>query len=263
MLGHVILALPSGATALFISMGLIIIGTGLLKPNVSNIVGDLYTKTDPRRDSGFSIFYMGINMGGFISPLIVGTLGQKVNFHLGFSLAAVGMLVGLITFVVTKKPNLGLAGTYVTNPLSAAERKNFKIYGSLVVILLAVFAVIGIQTGALTINLFTWFVSALGVLIPIVYFIVMYFSKKTSAVEQSRIRRISLFLAAVMFWAIQEQGSNILATYADQRTNLNFLGMTLASSWFQSLNPIFIVLLSPVFAWLKSQTWEETAVYPD
>lgn len=251
MLGHVILALPSGATALFISMGLIIIGTGLLKPNVSNIVGDLYTKTDPRRDSGFSIFYMGINMGGFISPLIVGTLGQKVNFHLGFSLAAVGMLVGLITFVVTKKPNLGLAGTYVTNPLSAAERKNFKIYGSLVVILLAVFAVIGIQTGALTINLFTWFVSALGVLIPIVYFIVMYFSKKTSAVEQSRVLAyIPLFLAAVMFWAIQEQGSNILATYADQRTNLNFLGMTLASSWFQSLNPIFIVLLSPVFAWL-------------
>ncbi|MCY7673534.1 peptide MFS transporter [Bacillus safensis] len=251
MFGHVILALPSGATALFISMGLIIIGTGLLKPNVSNIVGDLYTKTDPRRDSGFSIFYMGINMGGFISPLIVGTLGQKVNFHLGFSLAAVGMLVGLITFVITKKPNLGLAGTYVTNPLSAAERKNFKIYGSLVVILLAVFAVIGIQTGALTINLFTWFVSALGVLIPIVYFIIMYFSKKTSAVEQSRVLAyIPLFLAAVMFWAIQEQGSNILATYADQRTNLNFLGMTLASSWFQSLNPIFIVLLSPVFAWL-------------
>lgn len=121
----------------------------------------------------------------------------------------------------------------------------------MVVILLAVFAVIGIQTGALTINLFTWFVSALGVLIPIVYFIVMYFSKKTSAVEQSRVLAyIPLFLAAVMFWAIQEQGSNILATYADQRTNLNFLGMTLASSWFQSLNPIFIVLLSPVFAWL-------------
>jgi len=153
--------------------------------------------------------------------------------------------------VVTKKPNLGLAGTYVTNPLSAAERKNFKIYGSLVVILLAVFAVIGIQTGTLTINLFTWFVSVLGVLIPIVYFIIMYFSKKTSAVEQSRVLAyIPLFLAAVMFWAIQEQGSNILATYADQRTNLNFLGMTLASSWFQSLNPIFIVLLSPVFAWL-------------
>ncbi|MDG2703407.1 oligopeptide:H+ symporter, partial [Vibrio parahaemolyticus] len=149
------------------------------------------------------------------------------------------------------KPNLGLAGTYVTNPLSAAERKNFKIYGSLVVILLAVFAVIGIQTGALTINLFTWFVSVLGVLIPIVYFIIMYFSKKTSEVEQSRVLAyIPLFLAAVMFWAIQEQGSNILATYADQRTNLNFLGMTLASSWFQSLNPIFIVLLSPVFAWL-------------
>ncbi|OLP65647.1 Di-/tripeptide transporter [Bacillus pumilus] len=251
MLGHVILGLPGGATSLFISMGLIIIGTGLLKPNVSNMVGDLYSKTDPRRDSGFSIFYMGINMGGFIAPLIVGTIGQKVNYHLGFSLAAVGMLVGLITFVLTKKPNLGLAGTYVTNPLSATERKNFKIYGTVIVVLLAVFAMLGIQTGRLTIGLFTWFVSILGVTIPIVYFIVMYFSKKTNKVEQSRVLAyIPLFIAAVMFWAIQEQGSNILATYADQRTNLDFFGITLASSWFQSLNPIFIVLLSPVFAWL-------------
>ncbi|MGE6632014.1 peptide MFS transporter [Bacillus sp. NPDC077027] len=251
MLGHIILALPSGATALFISMALIIIGTGLLKPNVSNIVGDLYSKTDSRRDSGFSIFYMGINMGGFIAPLIVGTLGQRVNFHLGFSLAAVGMLIGLITFVVTKKPNLGLAGTYVSNPLSTKERKNLKILGTGFVIVLAAVFVWGIQTGRLTIDLFTWFVSILGVMIPIIYFIAMYFSKKTSKVEQSRILAyIPLFLASVMFWAIQEQGSNILATYADKRTNLDFFGMTLASSWFQSLNPIFIVLLSPVFAWL-------------
>src|SRR5690625_3680789 len=83
MAGHIVLALPAGATALFISMFLIVMGTGLLKPNISNIVGDLYTTEDTRRDSGFSIFYMGINMGAFIAPFIVGTLGQEYNFHLG------------------------------------------------------------------------------------------------------------------------------------------------------------------------------------
>ncbi|NAO99952.1 MFS transporter, partial [Halomonas sp. MG34] len=95
MAGHIVLALPAGTTALFISMFLIVIGTGLLKPNVSNIVGDMYSPQDVRRDSGFSIFYMGINMGGLLAPLIVGTIGQEYNYHLGFGLAAVGMLVGL------------------------------------------------------------------------------------------------------------------------------------------------------------------------
>ncbi len=94
-------------------MGLIVIGTGLLKPNVSNIVGDLYSNDDPRRDAGFSIFYMGINLGGLLAPFIVGTLGQKYSFHLGFGVAAIGMLAGLIIFLATRKKNLGLAGSYV------------------------------------------------------------------------------------------------------------------------------------------------------
>ncbi len=98
MFGHIVLAFPGSATAFFISMALIIIGTGLLKPNVSSVVGDLYTKEDPRRDSGFSIFVMGINLGALIAPLIVGTLGQEYSYHLGFGTAAVGMLLGLIVF---------------------------------------------------------------------------------------------------------------------------------------------------------------------
>src|SRR5699024_3537556 len=99
MFGHIALALPFGITAFFVSMFLIIIGTGLLKPNVSNIVGDMYSDKDIRRDSGFSIFYMGINMGALIAPYIVGTLGQTYNYHLGFGAAAVGMFLGLLVFV--------------------------------------------------------------------------------------------------------------------------------------------------------------------
>lgn len=133
MIGHLILALPGTVNTLFISMVFLVLGTGLLKPNVSSIVGDLYSETDTRRDSGFSIFYMGINLGALLSPFVIGTLGQKYNFHLGFGVAAIGMLFGLIMYVLTKKKNLGLAGTQVPNPLTDKERK--RLLYSLVLVL--------------------------------------------------------------------------------------------------------------------------------
>lgn len=230
MIGHLILALPGTVSTLFISMVFLVLGTGLLKPNVSSIVGDLYSETDTRRDSGFSIFYMGINLGALLSPFVIGTLGQKYNFHLGFGVAAIGMLFGLIMYVLTKKKNLGLAGTQVPNPLTGMERKKVLIQFSTGIIAIALVCVLTI---------------------PIGYFVFMYRSPKTTKVEKSRlIAYIPLFIAATMFWAIQEQGAIILASYADQRTQLNFAGFEVQSSWFQSLNPIYIVLLAPVFAWL-------------
>lgn len=251
MFGHIVLSFPGSLTSLFVSMALIVLGTGLLKPNVSNVVGDLYSEKDNRRDSGFSIFYMGINLGGFLAPLIVGTVGQEYNFHLGFSLAAIGMFLGLVTFIITKRKYLGLAGTHIPNPLTKNEKN--KVFGRIGIgtAVIAILAAITIPTGILTINLFTMIVSVLGILIPTCYFIVMYRSSKTTEVERSRILAyIPIFIAAIMFWAIQEQGSIILARYADQRTQLNFAGLEIHSSWFQSLNPLFIVFLAPVFAWL-------------
>ncbi|MDA2380955.1 peptide MFS transporter [Bacillus cereus] len=251
MIGHLILSLPGSISTLFISMVFLVLGTGLLKPNVSSIVGNLYSETDTRRDSGFSIFYMGINLGAFLSPFIVGTLGQQYNFHLGFGVAAIGMMVGLLFFVLTRKKNLGLAGAQIPNPLTASERKTVLKQFSIGIIVIALVCFATIPTGILTINRFTLLVSILGIIIPSCYFIFMYRSPKTTKIEKSRlIAYIPLFIAATMFWAIQEQGAIILATYADQRTQLQFAGFNLQSSWFQSLNPIYIVLLAPVFAWL-------------
>ncbi|MFC5603413.1 peptide MFS transporter [Sporosarcina koreensis] len=251
MFGHIVLAMPGGATALFISMGLIVLGTGLLKPNVSSVVGDLYSSDDIRRDSGFSIFYMGINMGGFLSPLIVGEIGLKYNFHLGFSIAAVGMFFGLVMFLVTKKKNLGLAGTQIANPMKPEERKRFMLITLAAVVVLGILIFISIPRGWLTFDSFIGLVGILGFLIPFSYFIVMYRSKKTTSDEKSRILAyIPLFLAAVMFWSIAEQGSTILALYADKRTNLDVFGFHISPAWFQSLNPLFIIVLAPVFAWL-------------
>ncbi|MFD1849303.1 peptide MFS transporter [Oceanobacillus bengalensis] len=251
MIGHVILALPAGIYALFISMIFIIIGTGLLKPNVGSMVGDLYSEKDPRRDSGFSIYYMGINMGAFIAPYIVGTIGETHNFHLGFSIAAVGMFIGLVVYVITRKKSLGLAGAHVPNPLTKPERSKTIRIVSLAVVIIALVGWFGFSGGWLTIDRVIFFISILGVIIPAVYFISMYRSPKTNAQERSRLLAyIPLFLAAMMFWAIQEQGSTILATYANERTQLDFLGIELKASWFQSLNPLFIIMLAPVFAWL-------------
>ncbi|MFC0612068.1 peptide MFS transporter [Scopulibacillus daqui] len=254
MTGHIALSFPAGLTALFVSMFFIVLGTGLLKPNVSKVVGDLYSKEDTRRDSGFSIFYMGINLGAFIAPYITGTLGQKVNYHLGFATAAVGMALGLIFYVITGRRSLGDAGQRVANPLKPEERKKvlarFLIGAAIIIVLAAV----GYVTHTLTVKAFTNLISILGIVIPICYFVVMLVSKKTTAEERSRLLAyIPLFIASVMFWSIQEQGSVILAIYADNRTQLDLWGFHIPSSWFQSLNPVFIIIFSPIFAllWLK------------
>lgn len=251
MLGHITLSIPGSLTLFFVSMVLIVLGTGLLKPNVSSIVGEMYSEQDGRRDAGFSIFYMGINLGSFIAPLIVGEVGMEYNFHLGFAIAAVGMFLGLIIFMLTKKKNLGLAGTSVPSPLSPAERKKVFLIIGTVVVLLAVIIAITIPLGLLTFKSFILIVGILGILIPTLYFIVMFRSPQTTSVERSRlIAYIPLFIAAIMFWAIQEQGSTILASYADKRTQLDFAGLHIKPAWFQSLNPLFIIIFAPLFAWL-------------
>lgn len=172
------------------------------------------------------------------------------NFHLGFSIAAVGMFLGLIIFVFTKKKNLGLAGTLVASPLSPAERKKVFLLFGIGALLLAVIVAVTIPLGLLTFKSFIVIVGILGILIPTLYFIVMFRSPRTTSVERSRlIAYIPLFIAAIMFWAIQEQGSTILASYADKRTQLDFAGLHISPAWFQSLNPLFVITLAPLFAW--------------
>lgn len=253
MFGHIALAIPGSLTMFFISMVLIVIGTGLLKPNVSSIVGDLYDQGDNRRDAGFSIFYMGINLGGFISPLIVGKL-MDTSFHLGFGVAAIGMFLGLVVYVMTRKKYLGTAGTQVPNPLEANEKKRvFTIIGGST-IALTIITIITIKLGWLTFDSFVGVVGILAFIIPATYFIVMYRSPKTTEDEQSRLLAyIPLFIASVLFWVIAEQGSTVLAVYADTRTNLNFLGIKWSPAWFQSFWPLFVIFLAPLFAvlWTK------------
>lgn len=251
MIGHIVLATPFGISALFLSILLIVIGTGMLKPNVSGMVGHLYSKTDTRRDAGFSIFYMGINIGALLAPFIVGTLGQTYNYHVGFSVAAFGMFFGLVQYYLQGKKSLANIGLEPTHPIGAAERQKF--IRSLLIALIFVIMIFGgaFLMGHLTIDFFINSVSFLGILLPVYYFIKMLTSKNVTAEEKPRVLGyIPLFLAGIVFWSLEEQGSSILALFANERTNDTLFGLSIAPSWFQSLNPIFVVVLTPVFVTL-------------
>jgi POT family proton-dependent oligopeptide transporter len=203
-LGHFTLAFKA-LPFFYAGLTFIVIGTGLLKPNVSALVGSLYEQGDARRDAGFSIFYMGINLGAFIGPLIAGYVAQRVDWHLGFACAGVGMTLGLIQYVLGK-PRLAPA----LGRLAAQPRPTATAVGS---------------AGG----------SAL----------------RFTAIESKRIAAVVVFfLAASLFWAAYDQAGSTLNLFADRYTRLEVLGFSFPSSWFQSVQAGFVIILAPVFAWL-------------
>ncbi|WP_281183276.1 peptide MFS transporter [Staphylococcus schleiferi] len=263
IIGHICLSLPFGLSGLLASMVFIIVGSSLMKPNISNIVGRLYPKGDDRVDSGFVIFYMSVNMGAFLSPLVLDHFRNTGNFHGGFLIAAIGMALSLLFYLLFHKKNLGDIGTTAPHPLSPSEKKKYGItFGSLGLLLLILLGVT-YATGTLTFDLISLIVLILGVALPIGYFFIMIVSKDTSDVERSRvIAFIPLFIVGVIFWSIQEQGANVLNVYADEKADLTFnlLGWHSAFpvTWFQSINPFFIVVLAPAISllWRKLGRFE-------
>jgi POT family proton-dependent oligopeptide transporter len=196
-LGHFTLAFKA-LSFFYAGLALIVIGTGLLKPNVSTLVGSLYEQDDARRDAGFSLFYMGINLGALFGPLIAGYLAQRVDWHIGFASAGVGMTLGLVQYVLGRnhlRPAVG--------PRPAADR----------------------QPDA-----------------PKAAF---------TATEWKRMAAIVIFfLVAILFWGAYEQAGSTLNLFADRYTRLDVFGFSFPSSWFQSVQPIFVITLAPVFAWM-------------
>lgn len=252
--GHVLLAVPSSASS-YAGIALVALGTGLLKPNVSSMVGDLYARDDERRDSAFSIFYMGINIGSFTAPFLVGAARSWGGYHAGFLVAAVGMAIALVFFVAGGK-YLGRAGGVAPNPVRPEERAT--LVRGFLLLLVAIAAVAGIASlvaGGFNLDTFIDTMSYLAFIAPVAYFVVMYRSPKVTDAERPRvIAYIPLFVAAMLFWMIFEQAATTLAAFAANRTELSFFGVTISPEFFQSINPLSIILLAPVFAWLWTKT---------
>ena len=251
--GHFSMAFPSLAT-FYLGLFLIVLGTGLLKGNISVLVGTLYQKDDKRRDAGFSIYYMGINLGAFIAPLICGYLGEQVNWHYGFAAAGIGMVAGLIQYVFGAK-YLGEGGLRpaVSTPAEASKNWRTGIIAGAILLVVALVIGIGTYTGALPITP-RQIADAAGyglLIVTAVFFGWLFFSPQWTPQERHRLYVIAvLFVGAAVFWSLFEQAGSTLTLFADRDTQETILGWNYPKSWFQSMNSFFVWAFAPVFAWL-------------
>lgn len=251
--GHFSMALASEAT-FFLGLVLITIGTGLLKPNVSTMVGSLYSPADTRRDAGFSIFYMGINLGGFLSPLVTGWFAQspewqtqlaawgldpRHSWHWGFAAAGVGMTLGLVIYVLQRGRLAGVGGA----PDAALPRP----WGRLGLVALGSAALI------VTMKLSDEYHALVYAMFALQIVAVLVFALRPDA-DSKRIAAILIFFfAAEIFWAIFEQTGSSISLFADRLTRNEVLGHAFPSSWWQSVNSVWVIALAPVFAllWIR------------
>ncbi|MEV8457062.1 oligopeptide:H+ symporter [Streptomyces sp. NPDC052095] len=250
MLGHLTLALP-GTGTFFAGLALVALGSGLLKANISTMVGHLYKgPDDPRRDGGFTVFYMGINLGAFAAPLIIGTIGEKVNWHLGFAIAAVGMALGLAQFLIGTR-HLSPRSSVVPKPLSDQERRSTLRKGLIWLAVAVVFYGAVVAADLYTLNWALVPITVAGLVIPVMVLARIKRDRDLSKTEQSRMSGyIWFFVAAAVFWMIYDQGGSTLSLFGESSTTNSVLGLDFPTSWYQTINPVFIMALAPVVAWI-------------
>jgi POT family proton-dependent oligopeptide transporter len=243
--GHFTLAIPR-PEAFYLGLVLVVLGTGLLKPNISTIVGSLYPEGGARRDAGFTIFYMGINLGAALGPLVCSALGEKWNWHYGFGAAGVGMVFGLIQYRLTQR-HLGEAGRQPIHSTSA--RRDWTIFG-IGVSALAAF-ILSVALGLVKLNPMalakgtTYAIVGLAV----VYFVSVLVFQRLTPEEKQRVGVIAvLFVSAALFWSGFEQAGSSLTLFAERFTLRDVFGFEVPTGWFQTINPVFIITLAPVVA---------------
>lgn len=244
MLGHIALALIPGIAGVGVGLCLIALGSGGVKANATSLVGSLYSEQDERRDAGFSLFYMGINLGAFVGPLLTGWLQENEGFHWGFGVAAVGMFVGLVQYSIGRR-RLPDETRVPPHPLEPAERVRYIVIGALALAVVAALVLTGWMTAT---NLSDWVVG-ITVLAAVGYFVLLLTSRQVSALERSRVWSfVPMFVTNAVFWSLYQQQFTVVTIYSDERLDRDLGGWTMPVSWVQSINPVFIIALAPVFA---------------
>ncbi|MEU0529010.1 peptide MFS transporter [Amycolatopsis tolypomycina] len=249
MLGHLALAFLPGFLGVGVGLAAVALGSGGLKANATSLVGRLYAEGDQRRDAGFSLFYLGINLGAFVGPLLTGLAQQQLGFHYGFGLAALGMALGLTQYTFGRR-NLSRDANVVPNPLPRAKRP---LAGAAVLLLVATIVVL-VLTGVITATNLATVTVVVVALAAIGYFTVILTSRRITPVERSRVYSfIPMFLASFVFFSLFQQQFTVVTIYVDQRLDRNLFGWEMPVSWANSVNPIFIIVLAGAFAalWTK------------
>jgi POT family proton-dependent oligopeptide transporter len=255
--GNLSLAIPELREVFFpLGLILIVVGTGLLKPNVSAIVGDLYPDKDAKRDAGFSIFYMGINIGAFFGPLVCGFLGETINWHLGFLAAGIFMILGLIQYKHNLKyfGDAGLLRVDSIDDINKAKRSlNTGLIG---LVLLTLFIYLVNTFGIINLTL-QGLAATTGIIIvslAFIYFLYVLVFGHLDNVEKKRVVVIFfLFIGAALFWSGFEQAGSSMNLFADRYTDRMFFNFEIPASWFQSVGALLIIIFAPIFGvlWVK------------
>jgi POT family proton-dependent oligopeptide transporter len=252
MLGHIALAVLPSTLGLGVGLVLVAVGSGGLKANATSVVGTLYAPGDARRDAGFSLYYLGINLGAFLGPLVTGFLQTNYGFHWGFGVAAVGMAIGLIQYSFGRK-QLPASSRIAPNPLPRSRYPlmiSIAVAALLVVLALMLFGVIRADNLSGVVIIVT-------LIAAVAYFIVILSSSHITPKDRSRVLGfLPLFLVNVGFWSLYQQQFTVLTIYSDERLDRTIGGWTMPVSWVNSINPIFVIILSGVFAavWTKLGT---------
>ncbi len=227
----------------YLALTTLILGNGFFKPNISTIVGALYDKNDPRKDSAFTIFYMGINLGAFLAPLVCGTVGELYGWHWGFTLAGIGMVFGLVVFVLGQKHLEGKADLKVSpdqeKTISFARKMVY--LGIIFAVILVWFLVQSYIYGTL--------LTVIGVLV--LAYIIYYTLTHFDSVDRQRVT-VALILTffSMVFWSFFEQAGSSINLFTDRNVDRTVFGFTIPTSSFQAVNPLFILILAPIFSWL-------------
>jgi POT family proton-dependent oligopeptide transporter len=260
--GHICIGLSGlggpggGKIPFFLGLILIVCGTGLLKPNISAIVGDLYPEGGARRDAGFSIFYMGINVGALLGQLVTGYLGEKVDWHVGMGAAGVAMLIGLTIYGLRSKKTLGPIGTAPArdpDPVrQARQQRTVKVFvASFATSVILIFFLAA--SGAIELNAasIAKYMTYAMVTMAAAFFAFVFIAGRLNGAEKRRVAVIVvLFAFAAIFWSAFEQAPTSLNLFARDFTDRTVAGFQIPATWFQSVNPLMIILFAPVFAWL-------------
>ncbi|MFV0365990.1 MAG: peptide MFS transporter [Mangrovibacterium sp.] len=239
----------------YCGLGVLILGNGFFKPNISTMVGDLYDNNDPRKDGGFTIFYMGINLGAFISPFVAGYLGEQVSWKYGYIASGVGMIIGVIWFLMRSERTLGHIGMPPKTPKTQTRLtcKNWATIALYVGCL--VFGVIGFMKGwgALSDSATTWIIRIVATLGG--GYLITSIVKDTQGAEQWGRVAVIFILAFfnIFFWVGFEQAGTTFNMFAAENTDRMIGSFEIPASWFQAINAVFIVLLAPLFSimWVK------------
>ncbi|HCN16955.1 MULTISPECIES: peptide MFS transporter [Psychrobacter] len=260
-LGHLCIALSAmfGMTLFFVGLICIVLGSGLFKTCISVMVGALYTKGDVRRDGGFTLFYMGINIGALLAALIVGVFKEQGMWHVGFGVGGLGMLVSLLVYRFAAQKNLTryarAKGITAEWERSNDRYKNIGLWvAGFVGLLVAVVLLVSTGTIAFNPEMVAEYVTYIIAAVVISYFAIMFISPRLDKTDKLRLLIcFILIIGSTLFWSSFEQQPTSFNLFADRYTDLNVLGFEIPSIWFQSLNPLFILLLAPIVSiiWVK------------